>query len=553
MSEHDSATSAIPPAEPPAEAKAESGAEPEAGVDRPGCGAGPLPPAGTGRLTMPPGWLTAHPGNVRAGLDLDPGFVASVQASGVLVPLRITLDTPTGDDSSAGGPAYRVIDGHRRLAAALKTGLAQVPYDLVAERQGDEAGQYLDMYNAHRHRKPLRPEEEAGALFAAHEAGATRTQIRKATGLKAPHVKAALAAATLSDGTRAAAKRAGRDLSLEDLAILAEFQDDAEAVGHLLDAAACSDSLEHSAQRLRLERDEKAAHQRLRDELESAGLTLTDSLPPGAEPLPGPHNDGEPLTAQAHAGCPGRGAWFRSWDLARPVHYCTAPRDHGHTPAWQPPAASAATAGTAGAGVPASSASGTPGEAATARTQRRAAGDRGQPGLEGRCRGPPAVAGRAAAVPAGRAPRGRRVRRPPAAGHARPGQQQPGSRAPPPPVRGNHRPRRPRMAGPVRHRDGGPGAAGDARPHRGLLRARADRRGGEEHLASRPPQPLPLRGSRTLLHLPGQPRLPPVGHRAGRRHRYPLHRRLPGAGHHHERARRRKRTRCCPARRIRAR
>ncbi len=354
MSDHDSATPATPPAEPPAEA----GAAPEAGCGRPGSGAGPLPPGGTGRLTMPPGWLTAHPGNVRADLDLDPGFLASVQASGILVPLRITLDTPAG----AGQAVCRVIDGHRRLAAALKTGLAQVPYDLAAERQGDEAGQYLDMYNAHRHRKPLRPEEEAGALFAAHEAGATRTQIRKATGLKAPHVKAALAAATLSDGTRAAAARAGRDLSLEDLAILAEFQDDPGAVQHLLDAAACSDSLEHSAQRLRLERDEKAAHQRLRDELESAGLTLTDSLPPGAEPLPGPHHDGEPLTAQAHAGCPGRGAWFRSWDLARPVHYCTAPRDHGHTPAWQPPAASAATAGTAGAGVPASSASGTPGD-----------------------------------------------------------------------------------------------------------------------------------------------------------------------------------------------
>jgi len=89
--------------------------------------------------------LAAHPGNVRRDLDLSPGFVDSVGANGVLVALRIT---PEAD-------GFRVIDGARRLAAALRAGVAEVPYDLVAERAGDEAGQYLDMVNANRHRKPL--------------------------------------------------------------------------------------------------------------------------------------------------------------------------------------------------------------------------------------------------------------------------------------------------------------------------------------------------------------------------------------------------------------
>jgi ParB family chromosome partitioning protein len=42
-------------------------------------------------------------------------------------------------------------------------------------------------------------------------------------------------------------------------------------------------------------------------------------------------HDGEPLTPDAHVGCPGRGAFFRSYDLATPVHYCADPDTHGHT------------------------------------------------------------------------------------------------------------------------------------------------------------------------------------------------------------------------------
>ena len=62
--------------------------------------------------------LAAHPGNVRADLDLNEEFLASIAVNGVLTPLRITPD----------GDGFRVIDGGRRLAAALKTGTREVPY-----------------------------------------------------------------------------------------------------------------------------------------------------------------------------------------------------------------------------------------------------------------------------------------------------------------------------------------------------------------------------------------------------------------------------------------
>jgi ParB family chromosome partitioning protein len=321
------------PADPPPSA---DGAETAAGCELPWCGSGPLPASLTGRLMMPVQWLTAHPGNVRADLDLSAEFVASIAENGVLVPLRITID----GDGAGDAAGYRVIDGHRRLAAAIEAGLDQVPYDLAAERQGDEAGQYLDMFTAHRYRTPLRPEEEADALFAAREAGATKTRIRKATGLKPQQVNLALGAAALSGDTRAAVAAAGYDMTLEDLALLAEFQDDREALGHLLDAASYSDTLEHQAQRLRLQREELAAHERLRAELEAGGLTITDALPAGAMGLPVLRHDGEDLTAESHAACPGHGAYFGPYDLASPVYYCADPQAHGHVSIYDNPAGS---------------------------------------------------------------------------------------------------------------------------------------------------------------------------------------------------------------------
>jgi ParB family transcriptional regulator, chromosome partitioning protein len=127
---------------------------------------GPMPPS-----MISVGQLTAHPGNVRQDLDLTPEFLASVAEMGVRMPLLITRD-------KAGG--LRVLEGHRRLAAALKAGLAEVPCVLDPGRACDEAGQFLDMLvaNSGGYRKNLTPVEEAAALFAAHEAGASRTRIQ---------------------------------------------------------------------------------------------------------------------------------------------------------------------------------------------------------------------------------------------------------------------------------------------------------------------------------------------------------------------------------------
>src|ERR1017187_8106622 len=287
---------------------------------------GALPGSGStaSRLMIAVALLTAHPGNVREDLDLGEEFCASVAEAGVRMPLQVTYDDTGG---------FRVIEGHRRWAAAVKAGLAEVPCDVDPGGAGDEAGQYLDMLiaNGDAYRKNFTPVEEAAALFAAHEAGATRTRLRKATGRKAAEIKTALAVGGISGDTRAAAGELASQLTLDELALLAEFDGDQAAVGKLLEAFRHGYTAEHVAERIRQDRAEAAEHDQLTAELEAAGITVTDDLPEGAARLSSLLHDGEDLTAEAHAGCPGRGVYFPSWNPLQPLHYCTGPEQNGHT------------------------------------------------------------------------------------------------------------------------------------------------------------------------------------------------------------------------------
>src|ERR1022692_3896929 len=271
-------------------------------------GTSPEPGSTASRLMIAVALLTAHPGNVRADLNLGEEFCASVAEAGVRIPLQVTYDETGG---------FRVIEGHRRLAAAVKAGLAEVPCDVDPGGAGDEAGQYLDMLiaNGDAYRKNFTPVEEAAALFAAHEAGATRTRLRKATGRKVAEIKTALAVGGISGDTRAAASDLASQLTLAKLAFLAEFDGDQAAVDKLLEAFRYGATGEHVAERIRQDRAEAAEHQRIVAELEAAGVSVTDGLPEGAARLSTLTHDGEDLTAEAHTACPGRGAYFPSWNL----------------------------------------------------------------------------------------------------------------------------------------------------------------------------------------------------------------------------------------------
>lgn len=306
------------------------------------------PRAEYGRL-IPVSELTAHPGNVRQDLELTPEFCASIASEGVRVPLLVTY---------ASDGTYRVIEGHRRLAAAMKTGLEAIPCDVDPDRAVDEAGQYLDMAlaNGGGYRRNFTVTEETAALFAAHEAGASKTRLRKATGRKAEEIKTVLKVAQISEDTRTAVGDLARQLDLESLALLAEFDGDPGAVSQILDALHRGYNVEYQAERIRQQRAEAAGHQQLLDDLQTAGVQITTDLPAGAARLSQLLHDGEDLTPQTHGSCPGRGAFFYSWALQNPVYYCASPDEHGHTfrtsQSAQPPTAGGPTPDAGDGGTP---------------------------------------------------------------------------------------------------------------------------------------------------------------------------------------------------------
>jgi ParB family chromosome partitioning protein len=284
-----------------------------------------VPGQPAGRPMIATALLTEHPGNVREDLDLDEEFLDSI-AFEILDPLRITPD-------GAGG--YRVIDGHRRLAAAVARGVPEVPYDLAADREHDQAGQFLDMFRLHHHRKDLTALEEAGALFAASNCGASKTRIRKATGLDKDQLATALKAGSITGYARETAAGSGHAITLEQVALLAEFENDEEAVNRIMNDLCSGRSGQHAAELIRQEHAEAAEHERLVAQLLADGYTVTGEQPPNGCILHSLQHDGQEITPEAHAACPGRGAYFNSYQPLQPRHYCTEPEANGHASRYQ--------------------------------------------------------------------------------------------------------------------------------------------------------------------------------------------------------------------------
>jgi len=118
---------------------------------------------------------------------------------------------------------------------------------------------------------------------------------------------------------------------LDQLALLAEFDGDDAAVMRLTNAFCDGKSGEHTAERIRQERAETAGHERLLAQLAADGYAITDTLPPGAKMLHLLLHDEQELTPESHAGCPGRGVYFYSYQPLQPQHYCTDPVANGHS------------------------------------------------------------------------------------------------------------------------------------------------------------------------------------------------------------------------------
>lgn len=236
--------------------------------------------------------------NVRLDAKMDKDFVASIRERGVLEPVLLYR----GADGT-----LTVLAGQRRTLAAQQCGQPTIPA-LISDAPPAEIDRLVDQYVENEHRTALSNSERIAAIAQMTLAGLSEHQIARRTATPKATVQAAKTAAQAPTLLEYADQ-----LTLDQAAVLTEFEDDPEAIEALLDAAQGS-RFEHVAQRLRDDRADTAKRAEFAAGLAGQGLTVV------AEPGYGDSNpvrrlsrltdaDGNDLTPEKHAGCPGHAVY----------------------------------------------------------------------------------------------------------------------------------------------------------------------------------------------------------------------------------------------------
>ncbi|MDA0634359.1 ParB/RepB/Spo0J family partition protein [Nonomuraea sp. CA-218870] len=282
--------------------------------------------------------LGHFPDNVREDYHLTQEFCASLKAQ-LQVPVTV-IPIPADYQRGEGEEEHRwwVVKGNRRLEGAITIKLPKLLCLIDLTKAEDKASLLVDQVveNDDDFRIGLTPFEQSRALFMAHQLGATRTEIRKRTGRTREEVAQAIAAGKLSERTRRRAQAMEYAWTLDELALLEEFDGDQEALARIDSfISSWGHSGRHAIERVRRERQEAAAHDRALADLAAAGIPVTEDEPAGAVRLSRLATRMEGFDPEQHTDCPGRGAFFSSFRPEQPELYCSTPERHGYTP---PPA-----------------------------------------------------------------------------------------------------------------------------------------------------------------------------------------------------------------------
>lgn len=246
--------------------------------------------------------------NIRHQLGIEPEFVASIREDGVLQPITV-VRTQTGE--------YRVRFGHRRTAAAIEAELETVPVIVRGDEYADDGAEIdrlVGQWAENEQRAGLTNAERVDTINQLAAFGVSAHQIAKQTKAKRVHVDAAL---KISESELARKSTARWEwLDLEQLAVIAEFDDDPEAVKALV-VAAERGQFTHAAQRARDQRAEKEAIAVAAAPFLAAGIKVLDGrkqmsweTDATVDYLIDPA--GNPLDEQAHQGCPGHAVFFEA-------------------------------------------------------------------------------------------------------------------------------------------------------------------------------------------------------------------------------------------------
>lgn len=221
-------------------------------------------------------------------------------------------------------------DGNRRLRGSQLAGLTTLWCRIKPELANDRRAMLLGQLTTSHQHEPLSEGATANALFQLDGMGVSRDQLRRASGWKNEQVDAAIKAGSVSEDTRAAfSDIRHRPPTMQEAAALAEVEDDPDAKNESLGLIRTGHTA-HSAVRLvKLRRREAAIMAQLTAELQAAGVPVTEDMPDGAVRVWRlVDSNGEGMTDEAHATCPGHGAYFPS--KTSPSFYCTVPAQHGY-------------------------------------------------------------------------------------------------------------------------------------------------------------------------------------------------------------------------------
>lgn len=242
--------------------------------------------------------------NVRAEANLTPRFLKSIRDNGVLSPILVQR-TEQG---------LRVRAGQRRTLAAVEVGLAAIPA-MIVQGDEDQVRRLREQMAENDDRQGLRHADRVAAFEQMSLLGVSAVDIANTTGHSTSDVKAAL---TVAKTKKAKAVQAKYDLTLDQAAVLAEFENDAEAVKAMTEVAIKNpDQFAHVAQQRRDDRDAAARMAEAVKALADAGIkqvtnwnTEVKDNKAAQELQQLQSGEGKTLTPEAHAICPQRAAYI---------------------------------------------------------------------------------------------------------------------------------------------------------------------------------------------------------------------------------------------------
>lgn len=173
-----------------------------------------------------PSLIDPHPDNPRKNIGDVTDLAASIKANGLLSPLSVVPN----------GSRYRVIAGHRRLAACKQAGTGAVPCFVL---QLDPLQQLEAMITENCQREQLTVLEEADAIQGMLDLGATTASVAHRLGRSGDYVRDRAKAASIDNEVRATRDDFGQ-LTIGQLVAIARYDGQPDRQKKLAQAAGTS-------------------------------------------------------------------------------------------------------------------------------------------------------------------------------------------------------------------------------------------------------------------------------------------------------------------------